>query len=295
MEDATTRFDVNKKRSRSPDDKNYDEPRRHRNRRLPTPEIDDVPKRFKIYDGKVKSLKHFGAFVTLQGTRSKADGLVHVSATKEGARINDPADLLSLNQAVKVKVVNIDRDARGRDKISLSMREVDQITGRDLEPQRRLASGANSERLGGVGSYGAQNSVSVIEGGIHDRRSRKRLTSPERWEIKQLIASGAISALDYPNIDEEDHGALGGNLEDKEDIDIEVREEEPPFLARQTKQSLELSPIRVVKAPDGSLIEQLFLGHHWRKNAGNYDKQRRMTKLQNRPPKLTSTLNGRIH
>lgn len=41
--------------------------------------------------------------------------------------------------------------------------------------------------------------------------------------------------------------------EDELDIDIEVREEEPPFLAGQTKQSLELSPIRVVKAPDGSL------------------------------------------
>ena len=86
-------------------------------------------------------------------------------------------------------------------------------------------------------------------------RNRKRLTSPERWEIKQLIASGYARASDYPDIDEEYHATLTGEgtFEEEQDIDIEVREEEPPFLVGQTKQSLELSPIRVVKAPDGSL------------------------------------------
>ena len=86
-------------------------------------------------------------------------------------------------------------------------------------------------------------------------KEKKRITSPERWEIKQLIASGAVSALNYPDIDEEYNATLNGEgqFEEEEDVDIEVREEEPPFLAGQTKQSLELSPIRVVKAPDGSL------------------------------------------
>ncbi|KAK6405339.1 DEAH-box ATP-dependent RNA helicase prp22, partial [Oleoguttula sp. CCFEE 5521] len=45
----------------------------------------------------------------------------------------------------------------------------------------------------------------------------------------------------------------GEQIEEEEDVDIEVREDEPPFLAGQTKRSLELSPIRVVKAPDGSM------------------------------------------
>ncbi|MCJ1448840.1 MAG: DEAH-box ATP-dependent RNA helicase prp22 [Stictis urceolatum] len=89
-------------------------------------------------------------------------------------------------------------------------------------------------------------------------KSTKRLTSPERWEIKQLIAAGAMSTLDYPGIDGEDSTNLYGNgdieeEEEEEEVEIEVRDEEPPFLAGQTKQSLELSPIRVVKAPDGSL------------------------------------------
>ena len=79
------------------------------------------------------------------------------------------------------------------------------------------------------------------------------MTSPERWEIRQLIAAGVAKASDFPALD--DNAALRSDrgLELEEDLDIEVREEEPPFLVGQTSQSLELSPIRVVKAPDGSL------------------------------------------
>ena len=228
-------------------------------KRPPTPEIDDAPKMFKVYDGTVTGVKDFGAFVNLKGVRGKVDGLVHVSAMQEGARVNHPSDLVSRGQSVKVKVMSIQGS-----RIGLSMKEVDQVTGRDLVPQKRLASGANMERLDGMGPetkgnsrYGGMESdVPVIEGDMNGKsRNKKRMTSPERWEIKQLIASGAISALEYPDIDEEYNATLAGEgeFEEEEDIDIEVREDEPPFLAGQTKQSLELSPIRVVKAPDGSL------------------------------------------
>ncbi|EED22136.1 RNA helicase-like splicing factor (HRH1), putative [Talaromyces stipitatus ATCC 10500] len=232
-------------------------------RRPPTPEIDDQPVLHKIYDGRVTGIKDFGAFVNLQGVRGKVDGLVHVSAMQEGARVNHPSDLVSRGQPVKVKVISIQGT-----RIGLSMKEVDQVTGRDLIPEKRLASGANMERLSGSDGkdrYGNLSSdVPVIEGD-YDRkqfRNKKRLTSPERWEIKQLIASGAVSAADYPDIDEEYHATLAGEgeFEEEEDIDIEVRDEEPPFLAGQTKQSLELSPIRVVKAPDGSLNRAAMAG-----------------------------------
>lgn len=238
--------------------------RRHRGdgddhlKRPPTPEIDDTPKLFKIYNGIVIGVKDFGAFINLQGIKGKVDGLVHVSAMQEGARVNHPSDLVSRHQAVKVKVISIQGN-----RIGLSMKEADQTTGRDLVPQKRLASGANMERLDGLGPA-TIGEVLVIEGDIDGKpmRNKKRLTSPERWEIKQLIASGAISALDYPDIDEEYNATLAGEgeFEEEEDIDIEVREEEPPFLAGQTKQSLELSPIRVVKAPDGSMNRAAMAG-----------------------------------
>ncbi|KAL1955521.1 hypothetical protein VTO42DRAFT_8475 [Malbranchea cinnamomea] len=231
-------------------------------KRPPTPEVDERPVLYKIYDGRVTGVKDFGAFVNLLGVRGKIDGLVHVSAMQEGARVNHPSDLVSRGQPVKVKVISIQGS-----RIGLSMKEVDQVTGRDLVPQRRIASGANMERLNRMGTddrYGNLSSnVPVIEDSDGKPiKNRKRLTSPERWEIKQLIASGAVSAADYPDIDEEYQATLRGEaeFEEEEDIDIEVRDEEPPFLAGQTKQSLELSPIRVVRAPDGSLNRAAIAG-----------------------------------
>ncbi|KAH9961416.1 hypothetical protein BGW80DRAFT_1463876 [Lactifluus volemus] len=39
----------------------------------------------------------------------------------------------------------------------------------------------------------------------------------------------------------------------EEELDVEVREEEPAFLHGQTKWTLDLSPVKIVKVPDGSL------------------------------------------
>ncbi|KAK0637064.1 pre-mRNA-splicing factor ATP-dependent RNA helicase prp22 [Bombardia bombarda] len=88
------------------------------------------------------------------------------------------------------------------------------------------------------------------------------MTSPERWEIRQMIAAGIAKASDYPELEEDYNATLRGEgqMDLEEEVDIEVRDEEPPFLAGQTKQSLELSPIRVVKAPDGSLNRAAMAG-----------------------------------
>lgn len=215
-------------------------------RRPPTPELDDEPVLYKVYNGKVTGIKDFGVFVNLQGVRGKVDGLVHVSQIQEGARVNHPSDLLSRWQEVKVKVIKMEG---GR--LSLSMRDVDQQTGRDLAPSARIASGANMQGLGG------NDVVPVVEDGFSSRRNgaRKRMTSPERWEIKQLIASGVIPKSDYPDIDEDYNAHINGEggFEEEEDVDIELTDQEPAFLKGQTARALELSPIRVVKAPDGSL------------------------------------------
>ncbi|KAL2006291.1 hypothetical protein VTN00DRAFT_9945 [Thermoascus crustaceus] len=274
----------------------HSERRRRRNRdededyfrRPPTPELDDEPVLYKVYDGRVTGVKDFGAFVNLLGVRGKVDGLVHVSAMQEGARVNHPSDLVSRGQPVKVKVISIQGS-----RIGLSMKEVDQVTGRDLVPQRRIASGANMERLDGASArdrYGNLSSeVPVIED-ADDKpmKNRKRLTSPERWEIKQLIASGAVSAADYPDIDEEYHATLTGegDFEQEEDIDIEVRDEEPPFLAGQTKQSLELSPIRVVKAPDGSLNRAAMAGTNLAKERRELRQQEAQDKAAERAAEI---------
>jgi ATP-dependent RNA helicase DHX8/PRP22 len=230
----------------------------------PVPEVDDEPILYKVYDGHITGVKDFGAFVNIHGVKGKIDGLVHVSALLEGSRVNHPSDLVSRGQPVKVKVIKIEGT-----RIGLSMKDVNQETGRDLAPQARIQSGANMERLGGVngarGGYGnlIDDRVLVFESNVSGpQKAKKRMTSPERWEIRQLIASGVAKASDYPDLDEEYNATLNGEGEMalEEDVDIEIRDEEPPFLAGQTKQSLELSPIRVVKAPDGSLNRAAMAG-----------------------------------
>lgn len=69
----------------------------------------------KIYEGKVVTIKEFGAFVNiLPGT----DGMVHISQLSD-ARVEKVEDVLTEGQIVKVKLVGIDE--RGR--LSLSIKE----------------------------------------------------------------------------------------------------------------------------------------------------------------------------
>lgn len=221
-------------------------------RRAPEPEVDDNPIEHKVYEGHVTGIKDFGAFVNLHHVRGKVDGLVHISRILEGQRVNHPSDLLSKGQQVWAKVISIEGN-----RVGLSMKDVDQQTGMDMEPQSRLTTGANMEALGGSARNGfADESLAMPRDTLGPpKRQKKRMTSPERWEIRQLIASGVAKASDYPDLEEDYNATLRGDgeLELEEEVDIEVREEEPPFLVGQTKQSLELSPIRVVKAPDGSM------------------------------------------
>jgi ATP-dependent RNA helicase DHX8/PRP22 len=227
-------------------------------RRPPRQELDETPQLNKIYDGHVTGIKDFGAFVNLHGVVGKMDGLVHISAF--GQRVDHPSDVVTKGQDVKVKVVKIEGN-----RIGLSMKDVDQQTGMDLAPEMRLGSGANMEALGGRGKAPADagnGANGSFQATAVARSQKKRMTSPERWEIRQMIAAGIVKASDYPDLEDDYNATLRGDgqLELEEDIDIEIRDEEPPFLAGQTKQSLELSPIRVVKAPDGSLNRAAMAG-----------------------------------
>ena len=176
--------------------------------------------------------------------------MVHVSNIQVGARANSPSDLLTRGQAVKVKVMSV-----AGNRIGLSMKDVDQVTGRDLTPHLRIKSEAELEQERVQAPIAVPLRVKD-EGPV---RSAKRLTSPERWEIKQLISSGAIDASEYPDLDEDFNNPMA-HVEIEEELDVEIREDEPPFLAGQTKRTLDLSPVKIVKAPDGSLNRAALAG-----------------------------------
>jgi polyribonucleotide nucleotidyltransferase len=87
-------------------------------------EITAEPEVGEIYEGKVVSIKDFGAFVNFFGPK---DGLVHVSQMSR-ERVGHPKDILSEGQTVYVKLVGFD----DRGKVRLSMKTVDQETGKDI-------------------------------------------------------------------------------------------------------------------------------------------------------------------
>ena len=90
-------------------------------------EIVEDPIVGQVFEGKVVKLMDFGAFVNFYGKR---DGLVHVSQISE-ERVNHPKDVLNEGQTVKVKLMGI--DDRGKSK--LSMKVIDQNTGKEIEKE----------------------------------------------------------------------------------------------------------------------------------------------------------------
>jgi len=88
----------------------------------------DEAEQFRVYSGKVQNITTFGCFVQLMGFRKKVEGLVHISQLRREGRVNNVEEVVSRGDSVKVKVL-----ATGI-KISLSMKDVDQQTGEDLNP-----------------------------------------------------------------------------------------------------------------------------------------------------------------
>ena len=80
------------------------------------------------------------------------------------------------------------------------------------------------------------------------------MSSPQRFEIKQLIAAGVADPSEHPDFDEET-GLLPQVESDDEDIEIEMVEDEAPFLKGHGRMINDLSPVRIVKNPDGSLAQ----------------------------------------
>ncbi|MDO8943734.1 MAG: S1 RNA-binding domain-containing protein, partial [Desulfobacterales bacterium] len=190
---------------------------------------------YEIYDGRISNIKDFGAFVEMEGFPSKAEGLVYVGNIRAGARVSNPGEAVSRGQKVKVKVISI-----AGSKIGLSMKDVDQVTGQDLMESRQApafeASGPPTrDRDGGSSSGGVGGGPLRLE--VEDtytgpKRMAKRVSSPERFETMQLIASGVLPVTEYPSFNETT-GILPTGDDAEEEFEVEVLEEEPRFLSGQ--------------------------------------------------------------
>jgi len=71
-----------------------------------------------VYEGKVKDIKNFGAFIELE---PGIEGLLHVSDISWGKKISSPREVLKINDTVKVKILDINC---GEKKVALGMKQV---------------------------------------------------------------------------------------------------------------------------------------------------------------------------
>ncbi|GJW35443.1 probable pre-mRNA-splicing factor ATP-dependent RNA helicase DEAH5 [Tanacetum coccineum] len=243
---------------------------------------------YQVYRGRVTRIMDSGCFVEILDVKGK-EGLVHVSqiATR---RVATAKDMVKRDQEVFVKVISVSSG-----KVSLSMRDVDQNTGKDLLPLKKSGEDGDGGRVN-VGS-GVDNNKSRIglsgirltdeDVGVTSRRPLKKMSSPERWEANQLIASGVLSVKDYPMYDEETNDGMvyqeeGGD----EELEVELNEDEPAFLKGQSHYTMDMSPVKIFKNPEGSLSRAAALQSALIKERREVRDQQQRTMLDSIPKDL---------
>jgi ATP-dependent RNA helicase DHX8/PRP22 len=203
----------------------------------------DALELYGIYEGRVSNIKDFGAFVEIEGLKTRSEGLVYVGNMKSGARVNHPMEVVNRGQRVKVKVISI-----AGSKVGLSMKDVDQVTGRDLMPDRQAPALEAIDQRKGHTPHRTEGS----DADTGPRRLAKRVSSPERFEQAQLIASGVLPVTQYPSFNDET-GILPRHDDAEEEFEVEIVEDEPMFLAGQMSKARDMSPVKLVANPDGTL------------------------------------------
>jgi len=246
-----------------------------------------VPVQFKCYEGRVQNITNFGCFVALEGFRKKVEGLVHISQLRREGRVNSVEEVVSRGDKVWVKVLSVGS------KTSLGMKDVDQATGADLNPGSNVAkgsefaTGANRDPMSGMQGMNPERPTDLSDilparaGIVADdedfgpsKKKVVRMSSPEKWELAQMIKTGVIDKSELPDFDL-DTGLLHKENDEEEDIEVELVEEEPPFLKGQGRMMNNLSPVRIVKNPDGSLAQAAMM-------QGALSKERRENKMLER-------------
>nr|GMD43266.1 probable pre-mRNA-splicing factor ATP-dependent RNA helicase DEAH5 [Ipomoea batatas] len=276
--DRDNRYDRRKRRDY---DEDRDDDRKNGMHRSEEPEL------YSVYKGRVSRVMDTGCFVQLDECRGK-EGLVHVSqmATR---KVANAKDLVKRDQEVYVKVISVSGQ-----KLSLSMRDVDQNTGKDLLPLKKsldddgLRENPSRGNMEGTGTRVGLSGIRITEDDVvvPSRRPLKRMSSPERWEAKQLMASGVLSAKECPMFDEEGDGMMYQEEGAEQELEIELNEDEPPFLQGQSRYSVDMSPVKIFKNPEGSLSRAAALQSALIKERREVREQQQRTMLDSIPKDL---------
>lgn len=180
-----------------------------------------------IYKGTVRSIKPFGAFISLElndhhgHSYRDHEGLCHISQISS-RRIRDPGEVLRIGQHVFVKLQRIREDM----KLSLSMKGIDQKTGRES-----------------LDSYTRP-----------DAHIKKRKSTLDAWEINQMKQAYGVkrSRVKIDSNAEDPYAEVESEDDEDNDVEIQLNGDLPPFLTSE-KLVPATKATKVTKLRDGSL------------------------------------------
>ncbi len=122
-------------------------------------ELIDTLKEGSVLDGVVKNITDYGAFIDLGGV----DGLLHVTDIS-WKRINHPAEVLSVGQTVKVKVIKFNEDTQ---RISLGMKQLEEDPWQHVAEKYKVGD-VYTGKVTNITDYGAFVELEDgIEGLVH--------------------------------------------------------------------------------------------------------------------------------
>ena len=249
----------------------------NKNKFLP-PEI----KRGRIFDATVTKVIELGCFVDIFldtnkkvleekekgnirafNTRKTCKGFVPMTYLKSyrhtQQRIKSAHQIIQVGDKVKVKIISLEE---GR--LIVSVNQVDQITGEDIitrqdkykkemdqieENKIKLFFEDNSEnKFPGIGA------LTGIPLAINEEEEQD-CGEYEIWEMLQMKNAGR---KDY-HVENYNSKIVNQDVNDPEkDLNIELREEEPPFLKGMTsKTNVKLTPINLIKNPEGDMQKSI--------------------------------------
>lgn len=131
-----------------------------------------------VYDGLVRKLMDFGAFVDIGGV----DGLLHISQISWG-RINHPSEVLQEGQRIKVKILAVDQATR---RISLAYRDLAGDPWQTVEakyPPNSVVHG----RVTRLMPYGA---FVELEPGVEGLIHISELAWKKVWRVSDVLQAG---------------------------------------------------------------------------------------------------------
>jgi len=187
-----------------------------------------------VLEGKVRSLRDFGAFIDLGGV----DGMIHISELAY-VRVKHPEEILTVGQTVRVQVLKVSdkTDKDGRRQVGLSMRALAEDPWSTVETHLPIGSNATGvvKRVEAFGAF--VEVLPGVEGLVHisklttERRlthARQAVTVGDTVDVTVLAFDPAQRRLSLSMVEKESQAREAEAAEDRRDTERVMAAQDRP-------------------------------------------------------------------